>query len=105
VPAPLRPRGQACKVAISEKMRSTCNNASLTPETCNLRENEINLQQCKPDPRDLTPETPYFRRFSREAPERVVSLEARARELADKKRQRRELHAKENEGKGEPAAN
>ena len=48
-------------------------------------------------------EDSYFRRFSREIPERVVSLEERARELAEKKRQRRELRAKEREGKGEPS--
>ena len=46
----------------------------------------------------------YFRRFSREVPERVVSLEERARELAEKKRQRRELRARERESKGEPSS-
>jgi hypothetical protein len=46
----------------------------------------------------------YFRRFSRVVPERVVSLEARARELSEKKRQRRELRATERESKGEPGS-
>ena len=46
----------------------------------------------------------YGRRFSREVPERVVSLEERARELAEKKRQRRELRAKERESTEEPGS-
>ena len=48
----------------------------------------------------------YFGRFSRAVPERVISLEERARELAEKKRQRREARAKEREtkGAGEPVA-
>ena len=48
----------------------------------------------------------YFGRFSRAVPERVISLEDRARELAEKKRQRREARAKEREtkGAGEPVA-
>lgn len=44
----------------------------------------------------------YLRSFSRTVPERVVPLEDRARELAEKKRQRRESRAKERELKGEP---
>jgi len=42
----------------------------------------------------------YLRSFSRTVPERVVPLEDRARELAEKKRQRRESRAKEREIKG-----
>ena len=37
----------------------------------------------------------YFRRFSLDRPERVISLEERARELEENKRQRRELREKE----------
>jgi hypothetical protein len=37
----------------------------------------------------------YFRRFSIDRPERVITLEERARELEEKKRQRRELREKE----------
>ena len=44
----------------------------------------------------------YFKRFSRGLPERVISLEDRARELAEKKRQRRELRAKERDLAGDP---
>ena len=43
----------------------------------------------------------YCKRFSRAAPERVVSLEERARDLAEKKRQRKELRAQEREVKEE----
>lgn len=39
----------------------------------------------------------YYKRFTRDVPERVVSLEERARELAEKKRQRKELRAQERE--------
>ena len=46
----------------------------------------------------------YLRSFSRTVPERVVPLEDRARELAEKKRQRRESRTKEREIKGEPVA-
>ena len=44
-------------------------------------------------------EEQYSSRFSRSAPERVISLEDRARELQEKKRQRRELRAKERDSK------
>ena len=44
----------------------------------------------------------YLRRFSRACPERVVSLEEPARELQEKKRQRRELRAKERDMSVEP---
>jgi len=37
----------------------------------------------------------YFRRFSLDRPERVITLEERARELEEKKRQRREMREKE----------
>lgn len=37
----------------------------------------------------------YLRRFSKVRPDRVISLEERARELEEKKRQRRELREKE----------
>lgn len=37
----------------------------------------------------------YLKRFSKELPDRVVTLEERARELEEKKRQRRGVRAKE----------
>jgi len=41
----------------------------------------------------------YLKRFSKERPDRVVSMEERARELEEKKRQRKELRAKERNSK------